>query len=113
MKVVGSVEWSSLIITSVFNVSDTLGRVLGGVEKLMVGREGVLIHVVCVSRVFLILSSTYLFLTTYSGPVISWLAVLNTAAMGLSNGYVQTLTMIYAPSAIDLKSSLTEDKKRE
>ena len=77
----------------------------------MVGRTGAAIHIVCFSRVLLIGSSTYLSLAKGSS-VNEVLIVVNTMLIGLSNGYVQTITMIYAPSAIDEKTSLSESQKR-
>ena len=109
---VDSADWTSLIIITLFNVCDTIGRTLGGIKSLMFAKNGKAIHIFCFSRLIFIATSTFLFLMQEQNIFYDGLIILNTALLGLSNGYVQTLCMVHAPSAIDEYIPINEADKR-
>jgi hypothetical protein len=88
LSFVDSVDWTSLIIVTLFNVSDTVGRTLGGIEALMFAKGGKAIHIFCFSRLVFVGTSTFLFLNDNTDGAFDAMIILNTMLLGLSNGYV-------------------------
>ena len=100
--------WFQIIMTTLFNFFDTIGRYIGGNKKYFCSKftMKVLAHLRLLNVILFILC--YLkrddFLLSYTGDVIKFL---NLAIFAFSNGYLQTLCCIWAPSEI------TDAKKRD
>ena len=77
--------WFELSIVTLFNVSDTVGRYLGGIESLMFKAKGYGIHMVGFGRLLGIAVAILIMIQTISGD---WAVYANTVAFAVTNGYV-------------------------
>jgi equilibrative nucleoside transporter 1/2/3 len=82
----------------IFNVSDTLGRYLGGTPCMATSRKSTIIGVALRVLFF----ATYLPIAFGSKPTFlfdeDWFKMLNTFLFGLTNGFLSTRCAILAPS---------------
>ena len=103
-----------VLIVTIFNISDTIGRYLGGIESLMLDKDGKSFHIFCFARTLFIFSSTGIYLaygvdSTKVFICTDILILINTILFGLSNGYVSTMCYVFAPCSVD--STIPESKQ--
>ena len=90
--------WFELFIVTMFNVFDTIGRYLGGMDCLMVKSDGPGIHLVSFGRVAGIAVAILIMMKVITAD---WVVAVNIVLFALTNGYVQTISCVYAASKVD------------
>ena len=77
--------WFELLIVTLFNVFDTIGRYMGGIKVLMFKEKGAGIHIVGFGRIAGIAVAIMIMMQVFGG---SWAVLLNTIFFAVTNGYV-------------------------
>ena len=98
--------WFSVLIITLFNVFDTIGRFAGGYKQLL--SPNTLFSLTVFRLIFIPL---FVLIQLNSTPAwifqADWFRILNMALFALTNGYNSTLAMIYGPGFTDDKSKET------
>ncbi|EPY37447.1 solute carrier family 29 (equilibrative nucleoside transporter), member 1/2/3 [Angomonas deanei] len=90
-------KWFSTVVMAVYNGADLIGRGLSMIKKLWVPRKVVLI--VAIARLVFIPLITLCAAHKIPSHAAAYVF---TAALGLTNGFFGTLTMVYAPGTVTL-----------
>ena len=95
LQYLNSYAWFSLLTVTLFNVFDTLGRYVGGVRLLQIPRASSAVHWIGFGRFVCVAVAIGLLVQNYDR---AWLQVANTAVLGVTNGYLQSVCCCYAPT---------------
>lgn len=88
---IDSEEWYNLLILGLFNIFDTVGRTLGGINSLMIGMNKMpYLHTFAFSRVLIVLLAILTEVGVFdSVPGLqNWLIILIPIILAVTNGYV-------------------------
>ena len=91
ITLIDSEEWYNLLILGLFNIFDTVGRTLGGINSIMIGMNKMTyLHTFAFSRVLIVLLAILTEVGVFeSVPELqNWLIILIPIILAVTNGYV-------------------------
>ena len=94
-------SWFNLLIQSVFNIFDSIGRYLGGVPALLLTNNTIKIS--SLTRTVFLATCLMISFEVPPSAVFSsdWFVLLNLALFSITNGYISTLCAIKAPMSVE------------
>ena len=97
-----------MLILGLFNIFDTVGRTLGGINCIMISinKSGYL-HIFAFSRVSIVILAILIEVGVFSesSSLQNWLIILNPILLAATNGYVQTICACYAATLVSVTNA--------
>jgi hypothetical protein len=95
--------WYSLFIVTIFNLFDTLGRYIGGLEKLQIRSNTIINGLGFFRLVFVGISVMFMVLQNQQAVVL----ITNLALLAVTNGYLQSVCCCHAPALVSEREQET------